>query len=370
MSPSTPMLWGVEAAKAQSVQRVSSVYWDSTMPPFPPDGNFLKLHSTYPEDIRKDLQMDGEVGPGRKISPFDVEKPTCSINLLCHRNGELQKHQIHVIHHRRCKGLEEFLKLIDDNNELISSDKQLLTTMRHIYEQEMYGVWRRIFSFKFLRRIRLVAFTPYDYHPVPAFLPEYVEQNILFAYRYPQKQDLGDQWIEWVYKLRQPTRRFALEFVEAWSALKILIAASAVLAISTSIGIVLAVSLNDAQTAFTIASYVLCGGSFFLAVLAIVSSVETSSSNGDSQTQLLLHNMSINHVSPAKDIPADNLKRDEQSKPREIKPTDLNKQDQSLPAPALLLEQLQNRNDIEAKTKEQERDTLKESEQRPKSALF
>ncbi|KAL4955396.1 hypothetical protein BDW69DRAFT_160779 [Aspergillus filifer] len=61
---------------------------------------------------------------------------------------------------------------------LIQSDLQFLKTVRSIYEQKMCGIWRRIFSFKTLRQIRLVSFTPTDHRPVPAFSPTYVEQDI------------------------------------------------------------------------------------------------------------------------------------------------------------------------------------------------
>ncbi|KAL4967182.1 uncharacterized protein BDV14DRAFT_198281 [Aspergillus stella-maris] len=168
-----------------------------------------------------------------------------------------------------------------------------------------------------------------------------------------------------VYKLRQPTRRFALEFVEAWSALKILIAASAVLAISAAIGIVSAISLNDAQIAFTIASFILCGGS---SVLAIVSSVEASSSDGDSQRQLLLHNMSINHLSPGNERTV--LAQERDAKPDQEQEGADEVQEHGQAMQSMLLEQLNKRKGIEAQRKEQERGTQGEFEQRPKSALF
>lgn len=93
------------------------------------------------------------------------------------------------------------------------------------------------------------------------FLPEYIKQDILFAYRYLQKLHSNDEWIQWVYNLRQPDRRYALEFVESWSSLKILLAISALLASSTTLGVAWAVVKDDAQTAFTIASFVLGAGS-------------------------------------------------------------------------------------------------------------
>lgn len=96
---------------------------------------------------------------------------------------------------------------------------------------------------------------------MPAFLPEYIKQDILFAYRYPEKLHSNGEWIQWIYNLRQPGRRYALEFIENWSALRILIAVSVLLASSIALGIVWAVVKDDAQTAFTVATFVLGAGS-------------------------------------------------------------------------------------------------------------
>lgn len=96
---------------------------------------------------------------------------------------------------------------------------------------------------------------------MPAFLPEYVKQDILFAYKYPEKLHSNSEWIQWVYNLRQPDRRYALEFIESWSSLRILIAVSVLLASSTALGITWAVVKDDAQTAFTVASFFLGAGS-------------------------------------------------------------------------------------------------------------
>lgn len=96
---------------------------------------------------------------------------------------------------------------------------------------------------------------------MPAFLPQYIKQDILFAYKNPQKLRSTDEWIRWVYNLRQPERRYALEFMESWSAIRILIAVSILLLSSTALGIAWAAAKDDAQTAFTVASFVLAAGS-------------------------------------------------------------------------------------------------------------
>ncbi|RJE19883.1 hypothetical protein PHISCL_07774 [Aspergillus sclerotialis] len=268
--------------------------------PLPPEANFaLPISCQHPipcEEQTADkpginlsflpprLTQDGDtVG-----KPFDTGKPTCSINLLCHRNGILQKYQVQVISKDRCAGPNQYNSLIASNKRLIKTDIQFFKAVKKTYEKEMYGIWRTLFYLKTLREIRLVSFTPYDHRPIPAFLPEYVKQDILFAYKYPEKLYSDREWIHWVYNLRQPDRRYALEFVESWSSPKILVALSVLLASSTALGIAWAVVKDDAQTAFSIASFVLGAGSLILAALALVSSIEASTTDGSSQSNITI----------------------------------------------------------------------------------
>lgn len=104
--------------------------------------------------------------------PFDVEKPTCSINLLCRRNGILQKHQIQVISQARCSSPDQFENLIASNKKLIQTDAQLFEVVRKTYQKKMYGIWRRIFSLKTLREIPLVLVSFAVYHMDPTMLTE------------------------------------------------------------------------------------------------------------------------------------------------------------------------------------------------------
>lgn len=96
---------------------------------------------------------------------------------------------------------------------------------------------------------------------MPAFVPDYVKQDILFAYRRPEKLQSDDDWIRWIFNLRQPRRRFALEFVEGWSAPRILIAVAILLVASTAVGLGWVFGTADVQSAFTIASFILGAGS-------------------------------------------------------------------------------------------------------------
>jgi hypothetical protein len=47
---------------------------------------------------------------------------------------------------------------------------------------------------------------------------------VLFAYLNPSSVDTDHAWIDWVFRLRQPDRRHALEFVEGWNETLIAIA--------------------------------------------------------------------------------------------------------------------------------------------------
>lgn len=148
--------------RAERIQRHPPAFVDSSMPPFPPEANF---------DVPVSFPLDAG-GPGVDLSsmpprltrdedrfgiPFDVWKPTCSINLICHRNGALQKHQVQVIDKSRCGGQDRFESLIASSNGLIQTDEQLFERIKNIYERKMYGTWRSMFSFKTLREIRLAS---------------------------------------------------------------------------------------------------------------------------------------------------------------------------------------------------------------------
>lgn len=89
--------------------------------------------------------------------PFDTGKPTCSINLLCQRDGILQKYQVMVISKDQCIGPNEFERLIARNKRLIQTDTQFFKAIKEIYEKKMYGIWRSMFSLKTLREIRLIS---------------------------------------------------------------------------------------------------------------------------------------------------------------------------------------------------------------------
>jgi hypothetical protein len=85
-------------------------------------------------------------------------------------------------------------------------------------------------------------------------------QEILYAYRNPSKVTTETQWIDWVYTLRQPDHRHALEFVETWSGFRIAMLGSIPLISSTMVGVIWAVRSGDVQGAFTVAAFILTLG--------------------------------------------------------------------------------------------------------------
>lgn len=67
--------------------------------------------------------------------PSSVESPTCSVNLICHRNGNLQIFQFQVIRKEQCAEPDQFKNLIAENEALVHTDIQFLKTMRKVYEK-------------------------------------------------------------------------------------------------------------------------------------------------------------------------------------------------------------------------------------------
>ena len=103
-----------------------------------------------------------------------------------------------------------------------------------------------------------------------------VLQEIFYAYQNPKSIDTEHVWIDWVFNLRQPDKRHALEFVEGWDAKRIAILGSIPLIFSTLVGLIWSIRSGDWQTAFTVASFILAAGTLMLALLAVVSGIEVS----------------------------------------------------------------------------------------------
>jgi hypothetical protein len=88
-------------------------------------------------------------------------------------------------------------------------------------------------------------------------------QEIFYAYNNPSKVEDSESetpWIKWVYRLRKPEQRHALEFIESWDGKRIVIAGTLPWLFSTMVGVVWSVKGGDVQTAFTVAGYILTSG--------------------------------------------------------------------------------------------------------------
>ncbi|KAK3900318.1 hypothetical protein C8A05DRAFT_17360 [Staphylotrichum tortipilum] len=215
---------------------------------------------------------------------YDTAKPTCSLNLVCYRSGargcDLQ--QLQCVLRTLFPSDASFDAVITANPHLVHTDDQFFREMRRLYTTQMCGFFRRYFSLKTLRSFRLLAYTPTTRPTVVPF-DDFVLQEMMYAYRNPDRLstaapglDHGQEWVCWVFRLRRSDRRHALEFVEGWNTTRIAVSGSVPWLASSLVGIIWTAAGGDAQTAFTVASFILTSSSIMLALLAIISSVESS----------------------------------------------------------------------------------------------
>ncbi|ORY02662.1 hypothetical protein BCR34DRAFT_605497 [Clohesyomyces aquaticus] len=205
-----------------------------------------------------------------------LKKPTCSLNLICYRPGSqgcvLQ--QIRVISRSRYTSDTDYTQAIKADPSLITSDQEFFARIRQEYNTKICNFWRRHLSLKTLRHIRLLSYTPTT-RPTIVPLDDFTLQEVFHAYNNPETVTTDSSWIEWVFRLRQKDRRHALEFVEGWSGFRIGIVGSVPWVLATVVGVAWTARGGDAQTAFTVAGFLLTVGTSLLALLAIVSKVES-----------------------------------------------------------------------------------------------
>jgi hypothetical protein len=82
-------------------------------------------------------------------------------------------------------------------------------------------------------------------------------QEVLYAYNHPSEFGSETDWIDWVFRLRQPDKRHALEFVEGWDGTRIAVLGLIPCVASALIGVIWTARGGDAQTAFTVSSFIL-----------------------------------------------------------------------------------------------------------------
>lgn len=79
----------------------------------------------------------------------------------------------------------------------------------------------------------------------------------MYAYSRPEKVTSDHEWIDWVFRLRTPSERHAVEFVERWNSKRIAIAGALPWLGSWLVGIIWATMGGDPQTTFTVAGFML-----------------------------------------------------------------------------------------------------------------
>ncbi|KAK7192338.1 hypothetical protein PSPO01_01910 [Paraphaeosphaeria sporulosa] len=155
----------------------------------------------------------------------------------------------------------KYKQAIASDPSLITDDTIFFEQLHRHYLKELTTFWRTHFSLKSLTGLRLLEYSP-GARPIIVPLDEFVLQELFYAYRHPQQATSSGQtnWIEWVFRLRQQNKRHALEFVEGWNTTRIVIAGAIPWLISCLVGIVWTAKGGDAQTAFTVASFILSSG--------------------------------------------------------------------------------------------------------------
>ncbi|KAK4454268.1 hypothetical protein QBC34DRAFT_290524 [Podospora aff. communis PSN243] len=209
---------------------------------------------------------------------YNTTRATCSLNLVCYRSGakgcDLQ--QIQCILRSNFPTDESFQKARRANKYLVHTDDEFFREMQRLYKYKMCGFFRRYFSLKTLRAFRVLAYTPTTRPTVVPF-DDFVLQEMMYAYRNPDRLfHASDDWIKWVFRLRRKEKRHALEFVEGWNTTRIAISGTVPWLASCLFGVIWTARGGDPQTAFTVASFILTSSSIILALLAIISSIESS----------------------------------------------------------------------------------------------
>ncbi|KAH6619008.1 hypothetical protein C7974DRAFT_474731 [Boeremia exigua] len=211
-----------------------------------------------------------------QVAQTHVDRPTCSLNLLCYRPGYqgCVLKQITVIGRSRFPSKDAYEKALNERKDnLISDDEAFFRTLQATYSLQMCSFWRRHFSMKTLQQIRLLSYTATT-RPEVVPLDDFTLQEVFHAYNNPSMIETETAWIEWVFNLRQADRRHALEFVESWSGSRIATVGSIPWISASIVGVVWVARGGDAQTAFTVASFILTVGTSLLALLAIISKIE------------------------------------------------------------------------------------------------
>ncbi len=91
-------------------------------------------------------------GSGKVVA----EKPTCSLSIICYSRG-CSIGQVTVTLRDKFKSRDDFAIVLAKTPKLITDDEQFFERLRYEYFRRMCGFWRRNFSLKTLRRLRLLS---------------------------------------------------------------------------------------------------------------------------------------------------------------------------------------------------------------------
>jgi hypothetical protein len=92
----------------------------------------------------------------QKQNEDPTQKPTCTLNLVCYTRG-CSLSQIQVTLASKFEKEEQYKKLLAAHPKVITTDRQLFDGLRDRYRNDFCGFWRRFFSLKTLRTLRLLS---------------------------------------------------------------------------------------------------------------------------------------------------------------------------------------------------------------------
>ncbi|KAF2114702.1 hypothetical protein BDV96DRAFT_104443 [Lophiotrema nucula] len=200
-------------------------------------------------------------------------RPTCSLNLVCYRSS-CRKAQVVVTYRDKFKTQEEYDKAVKENPKLLTTDEDFLRELRKRYRNELCSFWRRHLSLKTLKRLRLLSYTETT-RPTHVPLDELTMQEVFYAYQHPAYFHGQTHWVEWVFRLRRTPVRHALEFVEGWNGTRIAVLGLIPCVASTMVGVLWSAMGGDVQTSFTVAGFILTVTTVLLALLAVISGIDS-----------------------------------------------------------------------------------------------
>ncbi|KAM5347396.1 hypothetical protein ACJ41O_010401 [Fusarium nematophilum] len=245
----------------------------------------LDQRGQTPKEPGQDDATPKELDQGNPVAkePGQENLETSSLMLVCFRSwaSAPRSRKITVGRPTNPEDREGFERAVNNWNEekkeeiksgkrdpLIISSGDVVRGIRKGYQRHLRGIWRRIFSLKTVRSIRLRAVKGKKHRRRPAIVknmsPEATADLLFQIFRlgYGSTHKDGDDWVEWVFGLSDADgKRHQLEFIEGWSPLRLLIATSIPLLSSIVLGVCWIVLTGDIQTGFTLAGFVLTAGS-------------------------------------------------------------------------------------------------------------